>query len=273
MKIDRNELALEKLSKSYGEKRALNRVSFSFHAGLYGILGPNGAGKSTMMNLITDNLKPTEGKVLYNGKEITSLGKSYLTKLGYMPQQEGFYDAFSGRMFLSYMAEMKGIPRRKANVQIEEILERVNLQADAHRKISEYSGGMQKRLMLGQALLGDPRILLLDEPTAGLDPVERIRLRNYIHELSRDRIILFTTHIVSDIQEIADQVLMMKDGRIVKSGPIPRILQEIREEALENGRSELLPDSRKEVCLGTNHDEITLEQAYLFVMGGSMEDD
>lgn len=240
-------LVLYELTKIYGEKLALDHVSFSFHAGLYGILGPNGAGKSTMMNLITDNLKPTEGRVLYNGKKITSLGKSYLTKLGYMPQQEGFYDAFSGRMFLSYMAEMKGIPRRKANVQIEEILERVNLQADAHRKISEYSGGMQKRLMLGQALLGDPRILLLDEPTAGLDPVERIRLRNYIHELSRDRIILFTTHIVSDIQEIADQILMMKDGRIVKSGPISSLLQEIRVESLE--------------------------QAYLYVMGGRTEDD
>ncbi|MBQ6551755.1 MAG: ATP-binding cassette domain-containing protein [Lachnospiraceae bacterium] len=234
------------MSKFYGEKQALNRVSFSFDDGLYGILGPNGAGKSTMMNLITDNLKPTEGRVLYNGKEIITLGKSYLTKLGYMPQQEGFYDAFSGRMFLSYMAEMKGVPRKQANVQIEDILMRVNLQSDAHRKISEYSGGMQKRLMLGQALLGNPEILLLDEPTAGLDPVERIRLRNYIHELSLDRIILFTTHIVSDIWEIADQVLMMKDGRIVKSGPIPGILRELQEE--------------------------TLEQAYLDVMGGGMED-
>ena len=246
MQTERHTLTLEKLSKFYGEKQALNRVSFSFNDGLYGILGPNGAGKSTMMNLITDNLKPTEGRVLYNGKEIITLGKSYLTKLGYMPQQEGFYDAFSGRMFLSYMAEMKGVPRKQANVQIEDILMRVNLQSDAHRKISEYSGGMQKRLMLGQALLGNPEILLLDEPTAGLDPVERIRLRNYIHELSLDRIILFTTHIVSDIREIADQVLMMKDGRIVKSGPIPGILRELQEE--------------------------TLEQAYLDVMGGGMED-
>ena len=247
MGINQHELVLERLSKSYGEKRALHRVSFAFHAGLYGILGPNGAGKSTMMNLITDNLKPTEGRVLYNGKEIRTSGKSYLTKLGYMPQQEGFYDAFSGRMFLAYMAEMKAIPRKQAKIQIEEILKRVNLEQDAHRKISEYSGGMQKRLMLGQALLGDPEILLLDEPTAGLDPVERIRLRNYIHELSRDRIILFTTHIVSDIQEIADQILMMKGGRIVKAGPMEKILRET--------------------------DTMTLEEAYLRVMGGAEEDD
>ena len=255
MNNDRNNhsiLTLEKLSKAYGKKRALECVSYSFHTGLYGILGPNGAGKSTMMNLITDNLRPDSGRVLYNGKEISRLGKAYLTKLGYMPQHEGFYDAFSGRMFLLYMSEMKAIPKAEAISQIEEILERVNLKNDAHRKISDYSGGMKQRLLLAQALLGDPEILLLDEPTAGLDPAERIRLRNYIHTLAKERIILFTTHIVSDIQEIADQILMMKNGMIIKAGSIQKILGEIQD---ETGRN----------C--------SLEQAYLYVMGGSKEND
>ena len=267
-------LTLDNLSKVYGEKRALYHVNFSFHSGLYGILGPNGAGKSTMMYLITDNLKPTEGRVLYQGKEIRSLGKSYLTKLGYMPQQEGFYDAFSGRMFLSYMAEMKEIPRKQAKIQIEEILSRVNLQKDAHRKISEYSGGMKQRLMLGQALLGNPKILLLDEPTAGLDPMERIRLRNYIHALSQNRIILFATHIVSDIQEIADQILMMKNGRIAKAGSIQRMLAEVQRELLADNHGETWmnqkhPHASEE--MQTQH--FTLEQAYLYVMGGMTEND
>ena len=159
---------------------------------------------------------------------------------------------------------MKAIPKAEAISQIEEILERVNLKNDAHRKISDYSGGMKQRLLLAQALLGDPEILLLDEPTAGLDPAERIRLRNYIHTLAKERIILFTTHIVSDIQEIADQILLMKNGRIVKSGTIDQILQEVR----RLDASSKQPGYRK-----IPEQPLTLEQAYLYVMGGVTEND
>ena len=201
------ELRIEHLTKKYGEKVALRDFTYTFTPGIYGILGANGAGKSTLMNLITDNVKRTDGQILWNGTDILKLGKRFRAKLGYMPQQQGMYNDFSARAFLRYMAQIKEI--KQADEQIEQLLELVNLREDAHKKVGGFSGGMRQRVLLAQALLGDPQILILDEPTAGLDPRERLRLRQYISDLAQDRIVFLTTHIVSDIESIAGDVLLM----------------------------------------------------------------
>ena len=222
------ELRMEGLCKYYGDKKALDGFTMRFTEGLYGILGANGAGKSTLMNLITDNIRRTSGKILFDGEEILKLGRKFRTRVGYMPQQQGFYEQFSGRAFLHYIAELKEIPRREAKAQVEELLALVNLKEDAHRKVGGYSGGMKQRLLLAQALLGDPSVLILDEPTAGLDPKERIRLRRYIHDLGKDKIVLLATHIVSDVESIADEILLMQSGHLVKSGTVEELLDSVR---------------------------------------------
>ena len=212
------ELRIEHLTKKYGEKVALRDFTYTFTPGIYGILGANGAGKSTLMNLITDNVKRNEGQILWNGTDILKLGKDFRAKLGYMPQQQGMYNDSSARAFLRYMAQIKEIPKKQANEQIEQLLDVVNLREDAHKKVGSFSGGMRQRVLLAQALLGDPQILILDEPTAGLDPRERLRLRQYISDLAQDRIVFLTTHIVSDIESIAGDVLLMKQGELVRHG-------------------------------------------------------
>ena len=212
------ELRIEHLTKKYGAKVALRDFTYTFTPGIYGILGANGAGKSTLMNLITDNVKRNEGQILWDGTDILKLGKRFRAKLGYMPQQQGMYNDFSARAFLRYMAQIKEIPKKQADEQIEQLLDVVNLREDAHKKVGSFSGGMRQRVLLAQALLGDPKILILDEPTAGLDPRERLRLRQYISDLAQDRIVFLTTHIVSDIESIAGDVLLMKQGELVKHG-------------------------------------------------------
>ena len=217
------ELRIEHLTKKYGEKVALRDFTYTFTPGIYGILGANGAGKSTLMNLITDNVKRTEGQIFWDGTDILKLGQSFRAKLGYMPQQQGMYNDFSARAFLRYMAQIKEIPKKQADEQIEQLLDVVNLREDAHKKVGGFSGGMRQRVLLAQALLGDPKILILDEPTAGLDPRERLRLRQYISDLAQDRIVFLTTHIVSDIESIAGDVLLMKQGELVRHGA-PEVL-------------------------------------------------
>lgn len=212
------ELQINDLTKCYGKKVALRDFSYTFTPGIYGILGANGAGKSTLMNLITDNVKRDAGAILWEGMDILKLGKAFRAQVGYMPQQQGMYPDFSARAFLRYMAEIKELPRKRAEEQIEELLEVVNLREDAHKKVGGFSGGMRQRVLLAQALLGEPKVLILDEPTAGLDPRERLRLRQYIADLARDRIVFLTTHIVSDIESIAQDVLLMKDGVLVQHG-------------------------------------------------------
>ena len=220
------QLELKSLKKTYGTVQALKGVNYTFESGIYGILGANGAGKSTMINLITDNVdrdKENGGQILYNGKEILDMGKHFRKLIGYMPQQQGFYEDFSPRAFLKYMAQIKGIHKENdkgqtVKQQIDELLVIVNLTAVANRKIGQFSGGMKQRVLLAQALLGNPQILILDEPTAGLDPKERIGIRNYIAKLSKDKIILFATHVVSDIECIADRVLLLKKGEIIAEG-------------------------------------------------------
>lgn len=236
------ELKITDLKKTYGNVKALKGINYTFTPGVYGILGANGAGKSTMINLITDNVSRDKngGSIMYSDGEdntvskelvdILKLGAKFRGVVGYMPQQQGFYEEFSPKAFLKYMAEIKGVKSvksvdeagnvtiKKVNQQIDELLEVVNLTSVEYKKIGGFSGGMKQRVLLAQALLGDPKILILDEPTAGLDPKERIGIRNYIAELSRDKIILFATHVVSDIECIADKVLLLKDGEIIATG-------------------------------------------------------
>ncbi len=227
-------LEIQNLSKDYGKKKALRGFNYTFEEGIYGMLGANGAGKSTLMNLITDNLKRTSGNILYNGTEILEMGAKFRALIGYMPQQQGFYENFSARMFLYYMAELKGIRRREAKKQIEHLLQTVNLAGAADLKIGGFSGGMRQRVLLAQALLGDPKILILDEPTAGLDPKERINLRNYIRQLSEDKIIMLATHVVSDVETIADRILILKDGELVADDEPKKLVEAVQGENLED---------------------------------------
>ena len=218
-------LELKNLTKQYGNKKALNNVSLKFSEGIYGLLGPNGAGKSTMMNIITGNIKPSSGKVMWNNKEIASLGPSYRSLLGYAPQQQGLYDTFSGRRFLSYMAAIKDISRKSMKDEIERVLSYVNLTDSADKSIGTYSGGMKQRILIAQAILGNPKLIILDEPTAGLDPKERVRVRENIKAISEDKIILVSTHVVSDIQSIAKEIILLKDGLIVDCNNVPALCQ------------------------------------------------
>lgn len=226
-------LEIVELRKEYGQKKALDGVSLTLSAGIYGILGENGAGKSTLLNLLTDNITRTSGQVLWDGMDILELGKGYRAKLGYMPQQQGGYEQMTGKAFLLYMASLKGVPKQQAKLQVEELLERVNLADVSRKRIGSYSGGMRQRLMLAQALLGNPEMIILDEPTAGLDPKERIRMRNFITELSKDKIVIFATHIVSDIECIADDVILLHDGKIVRNETPQKLIDEIKEYIFE----------------------------------------
>lgn len=187
-------------------------------SGVYGLLGANGAGKTTLMRMLCTVLKPTSGEILYNGSSIERMGTGYRDILGYLPQNFGYYPDFSAREFMLYMASLKGIPRHAAKRRTEELLSMVGLSDVAGEKIGSFSGGMKQRLGIAQAVLNDPKILVLDEPTAGLDPKERIRFRNLISDLSQDKIVVLSTHIVSDVEYISDQIVMMKKGRLILDG-------------------------------------------------------
>ena len=226
-------LELIDLTKKYGNFTALDRMTITFTPGIYGILGANGAGKSTMMNLLTDNISRTGGQILFDGTDILKLGKDFRRVLGYMPQQQGFYEHMTAQTFLYYMAELKGIPKKQAAQEIDALLEVTNLSQVRHKKLGGYSGGMKQRVLLAQALLGDPKVVILDEPTAGLDPKERIRIRNFISSMSRNRIILLATHIVSDIESISDQILMMQKGQMVGIGAPGELVESVADKVKE----------------------------------------
>ncbi|WP_455058277.1 ABC transporter ATP-binding protein [Jutongia sp.] len=212
------EIRISHLTKRFGDKTALDDVSLTLDAGVHALLGPNGAGKSTLINILTDSIERDKGEVLYNDYEITSLGAKYRELLGYMPQQQRLYDNYTAEEFLKYMAAVKGIAPARAREQIAELLKVVNLWEVRRKKVGGFSGGMKQRVLLAQALLGEPRILILDEPTAGLDPSERINIRNYIATVAQKMIVLFATHVVSDIECIAKDVIMIRDGKICKTG-------------------------------------------------------
>lgn len=216
-------LELSGISKKYKDKTALTQVTVTLKPGIYGLLGPNGAGKSTLMNIITGNIRPTAGHVLWEGKEIGELGADFRSLIGYAPQQQGLYDAFSGRRFLSYMGALKGISRKEMSSEIDRVLAYVNMGEAADRTVGTYSGGMKQRILVAQAILGNPKLIVLDEPTAGLDPKERVRVRELIRTLSGDRIILVSTHVVSDIAPIAKEIILLKEGNIVDQGTVEEL--------------------------------------------------
>ena len=288
------ELAVKELKKSYGKKEVLKGVNYVFTPGIYGVLGVNGAGKSTFIKLIADYIKADSGEITFDGESITALKRNFRKKLGYMPQQQDIYKDMTAQSFLYYIADLKDVKRREAAPQIEELLNALNLKQYRYDKMGKFSGGMKQRILLAQALIGNPQVLLLDEPTAGLDPKERIAVRNYISSLSDNRIILLTTHIISDIESIADEVLFLENGRMEITGSPLELINMISDKVGEiyfdgdgldeirkiypygtivqrmNGRvyrivGDKLPDAAVRV-----DDNITLEDVYMYIQQKSV---
>ncbi len=287
------QLTLDRLTKQYGSKIALDRIDAIFEPGIYGLLGANGAGKTTMMRLICDILKPTSGEVIFNGTNIREMGENYRAVIGYLPQDFGYYPNFTAMNFLLYMASLKGLNARYAKEKSLELLETVNLSEVKDKKIKTFSGGMKQRLGIAQAFLNDPQILILDEPTAGLDPKERVKFRNLISSFAENRIVILSTHIVTDVEYIADEILMIKNGTLLKKGAENDIIQEIsgkvwecrvtREEAdylekryticnskAENGEAILRIVSDNKPCNAAALVSPCLEDLYLYYFHGEV---
>ena len=225
------ELTIDRLTKQYKNKIAVDRISFSLTEGVYGLLGANGAGKTTLMRMLCGILSPTSGEVKFNGIDVTK--EEYRDVLGYLPQEFGYYPEFTAMEFLCYMASLKGLTKHRAKEKSEQLLELVSLSEMKKKKIKTFSGGMKQRLGIAQAMLNNPKILILDEPTAGLDPKERVRFRNLISKLGADRIVLLSTHIVSDIENIAGAILIMKEGQIIHKGSFEEIIKVIEGKVFE----------------------------------------
>ena len=282
-----HELKLMDVWKRYKDKDAVREVDYTFTNGVYGLLGENGAGKTTLMRLICSVMQPTEGKICCDNLEISGMGAEYRKLLGYLPQDFGFYPDFTAERFLRYMAALKALPKDDAEKRIEELLTMVELKNVRRKKLKTFSGGMLRRIGIAQTLLNNPEILVLDEPTAGLDPKERVRFRNVISSLGKDRIILLSTHIVSDIEYIADRILIMKNGKIIQEGTEQEITQRVdgcvwkcvvsenEAECLSNRcivsnirrngeKVELRIISNQQPAAGAVSVESTLEDAYLY---------
>ena len=232
-----NTLSLNGVNKHYGQNHALIDFDYDFHDGVYGLLGPNGAGKSTMMNLITQNIPADpDSEILWNGEDIKKLQAKYRRRIGFMPQQQELYPSFTASRFVGYLAALKGIKKEKIRDEVERVLDLVELSEQADQKLGGFSGGMKQRVLIAQALLGNPKLLILDEPTAGLDPKQRVITRNLISRLSKDKIVIISTHIVSDIETIADRILLIKQGELIDEGTVPELCEKVKtgEKNLEN---------------------------------------
>ena len=230
-----NRLDITDLTKQYTKKAppALQEFSYSFADGVYGLLGPNGAGKSTLINLIVGNLSPDKGEILYEGKQIRELGSSYRSIIGYMPQQQQLYESFTIKRFLFYFAALKGLDKAEAGERIRSLLEVVGLTDAAGKRLGSLSGGMKQRVLIAQALLNDPKILILDEPTAGLDPKERMNIRNFIYSIAQDKTILLATHVISDIELIARELIFLREGQQLLCGTPDQVIDAVRGEIWE----------------------------------------
>lgn len=226
-------LSIEHVTKKYGNFTALEDVNLTFTNGVYGLLAPNGAGKTTLMKMLATLLHPTSGTIRWDGEEILAMGEEYRGLLGYLPQEPGYYKNYSPKQFLTYLAALQCIGKKEAAKRIDILLEEVALSDVKHKKMRGFSGGMLQRVGIAQAMLNDPRLLILDEPTAGLDPKERVRFRNLIHRISKDRIVVLSTHIVSDIETIASQIVMIRDHRICGCETPVEICESMRQRVYE----------------------------------------
>lgn len=226
-------LSVEHVTKKYGNFTALEDICLTFENGVYGLLAPNGAGKTTLIKMLATLLFPTSGMIRWNGEEIRAMGEAYRGLLGYLPQEFGYYRNYSPKQFLKYMAALQCIDHRTAGQRIDELLEEVSLSDVKNKKMRQFSGGMLQRVGIAQAMLNNPKLLILDEPTAGLDPRERVRFRNLIHRLSKDRIVILSTHIVSDIETIASQIVMIRDHRILCCETAAEICNRLRGQLYE----------------------------------------
>lgn len=246
-------LEVKNLKKNYGSKEALKGISFTLTNGVYGLLGPNGSGKSTLMNILTGNLKATDGEVLCDNQEIGKMGIRYRELVGYMPQQQAVYPDFTAMQFLSYIAALRGMKKKYAKERIAYALDAVGLNDVRSKKIKTFSGGMKQRLLIAQAILDDPKFLIMDEPTAGLDPKQRVEMRNFISSLAKDKIVLIATHVVSDIDDISKEILLLKYGDLIKIGTKEELVDEVT------------PHIEKTVR--TAKSDIDLEDIYLYYFG------
>lgn len=220
-------LIVQNVTKNFGKFNALKEINLEFHNGVYGLLAPNGAGKTTLIKMLTTLLFPTSGSILYNGKDIIKLDEGYREILGFLPQEFGYYKNYSPTAYLLYLAALKGIDRQTAKTRVQELLKLVALEDVANKKMKKFSGGMIQRVGIAQAMLNDPKILILDEPTAGLDPKERVRFRNLLTDLARDRIVILSTHIVSDVESIANEIIMIKDQQVLYQDSVSNICKKL----------------------------------------------
>lgn len=284
------ELKIDNVTKSFKDVMAVQNISYTMNTGVYGLLGVNGAGKTTLMRMLCTLLKPTNGQIMCNGKDIFKMGGNYRNILGYLPQDFGYYPDFTAEDYLMYIASIKGIRPIVAKKRVTELLHKVALEKVRRKKVKTFSGGMKRRLGIAQAMLNDPKILVLDEPTAGLDPNERIRFRNLLSEMSEDRLVLLSTHIVSDVEHIANQIILMKDGMMQCTGTSQELISKLpikvwncvvnkdevdlatKKYKVANMKStsngiELRLLSEKKPFGNSNEENMTLEDVFLYYFG------
>lgn len=226
-------LVLQDIGKEYGDFTALKNINLQFENGIYGLLAPNGAGKTTLIKMLVTLIQPTNGNILYNGQPILSLGETYRELIGYLPQQFGYYKHYSPKQYLTYLAALKGMDKQEVDSRIDHVLELVALREVKDKKMRKFSGGMIQRVGIAQALLSDPKIVVLDEPTAGLDPKERARFRHLLTSLARDRVIIISTHIVSDIESVANKIIMIKNKELLHSDSVSTICSTLQGKVFE----------------------------------------